>query len=239
MSMDALNKTSADRMNALGASIDGIKQVSPEVLANLLKTIPAPRKGCNHSHAAVAREVAQGSKLTQLELPLENRIKLAYRRLQSRARYQKKKKTTYQSLITQFSVVRKSSRPVRESRLPVQSAPRRSTRKSKEKFYEKFKKHDAVLYWPRKVLLHRLVPPVADRESPTGFDQSEMSEEIQTQAGCFPAEFLHYRCDGQSGQIIDCTIRVHACTWTDRVEIPAEVHSNINPELLTHSELGE
>jgi len=234
--MDALNSTSADRMNALGASIDGIKPVPPEVLANLLKTIPAPRKGCNHSHAAVAREVAQGSKLNQLDLPLEKQIKLAYGRLQSRARYQKKKKTTHQSLITQFSVVRKSSHPVRESRLPVQSAPRRSTRKSKEKFYEKFKRHDAVLYWPRKVILHRLVPPVADRESPTGFDQSEMSEEIQTQAGCFPAEFLHYRCDGQSDQIIDCTIRVHACTWTDRVEIPAEEHTNINPELLTRLE---
>ena len=90
--MDALNSTSADRMNALGASIDGIKPVPPEVLANLLKTIPAPRKGCNHSHAAVAREVAQGSKLNQLDLPLEKQIKLAYGRLQSRARYHKNKK---------------------------------------------------------------------------------------------------------------------------------------------------
>ena len=93
-----------------------------------------------------------------------------------------------------------------------------------------------MLYWPRKVLVDRLVPPVADRESPTGFDQSEMSEEIQTQAGCFPAEFLHYRHDGQSGRIIDCTTQVHACTWTDRVEIPAEEHTNINPELLTRLE---
>ena len=77
-----------------------------------------------------------------------------------------------------------------------------------ENFHEESKEHDDVLLWPGVEVVGGLKLRTAERESPVGFGDSEMSEEILTRVPGFPAKFVRYRVDSQSGDIADCAIDV-------------------------------
>jgi hypothetical protein len=80
-----------------------------------------------------------------------------------------------------------------------------------ENFHEESKEHDDVLLWPSAEVVGGLKLRTAERESPVGFGDSEMSEEILTRVPGFPAKFVRYWVDSQSGDIADCAIDVQAC----------------------------
>jgi hypothetical protein len=103
-----------------------------------------------------------------------------------------------------------------------------------ENFHEESKEHDDVLLWPSAEVVGGLKLRTAERESPVGFGDTEMSEESLTRALGFPAKFVRY----QSGNLADCVIDVQACNWSAHVAVPAERHTNVSLQRITRSVLA-